>query len=238
MSFGGGGGGTNTTVTTAEPYAPTAGALGNIISEAGNIYAAGPQYVAPSQQTLQGIAAQENIAKLANQQIASTIQGQYQNPFLSPIIQQAAQDVYSDVASQFSGAGRTPTSMMAQQQAIGQVASIALPLAFQSYEQERARQLGTARAVPSLTAVGQTLEDYEAARQAAPYQSLAQYANIINPVARGGSTSYAQTPAPNRLGTAAGGALAGAALGSQIGTIGGYSGTLIGGALGALGGLL
>jgi hypothetical protein len=236
MSFGGG---SATTVQTSEPYAPTTGALGQIVSEAGNIYAAGPQYVAPSDITLEGLGQQEALGRAANEQIAATIAGQYSNPFLSPIIAQAADEAYTNVASQFSGAGRTPGSPVSQQQVASQVAQKAIPYAFNAYEAERQRQLGTARAVPSLTAVGQTLEDYEAARQAAPYQALQQYSNIINPVARGGVTQMTQAPTPNRLGTAAGGALAGAALGSQIGgSIGGYSSTAIGGVLGALGGLL
>jgi len=236
MSFGGG---SSTTVQSTEPYAPAQPALGQIIGEAQNIYAAGPQYVAPTEQTLEGIAQAESTARLASQQIADTISGQYSNPFLSPIIASAADDIYTNVAAQFSGAGRTPTSALAQQQVIGQVASKALPLAFQASENERNRQLQTARAVPSLTAVGGTLEDIEARRQAAPMQSLQQYANIINPIARGGTIGTSTLPQANRLGTAAGGALAGASLGSQIGgSFGGYSSTAIGGVLGALGGLL
>ena len=39
-----------------------------------------------------------------------TIQGKFTNPFLSPLISQAGQDIYSNVAAQFSGAGRTPGS--------------------------------------------------------------------------------------------------------------------------------
>ena len=54
---------------------------------------------------MQGLAAQENIANLANQQIVDTISGQYSNPFLSPIIADAASSVYTNVAQQFSGAG-------------------------------------------------------------------------------------------------------------------------------------
>ena len=237
MSFGGGGS-SNTTQTTVDPYAPTQGALGEIISEAGTIYGAGPTYVPPSQQTMEGLKAQEGLATAANTQLADTVAGKYSNPFLSPIIASAANDVYSGVASQFSGAGRTPGGVTSQQQVAGQIAQQAMPYAFQSYENERGRQLQTAQQLPSLTAVGQTLEDYERTRQQAPYENLLQYANVINPVARGGTTQMSSGPAPNRLGMAAGGALAGAQVGSQLGSIGGYSGTMVGGALGALGGLL
>ena len=244
MSFGGGGGGgTSTTVNRVEPYAPSTGALNQIISEAGTIYAQGPAgtgYVAPSTQTIQGLAAQETMAKAANQQLMDTIQGKFSNPFLSPLIAQAGKDIYTNVAAEFSGAGRTPTSMGAQSAVIGQVADRALPLAFAQLERERNRQLQTARAVPSLTAVGGALEDIQAERQLAPFAALQQYQQTVSPIAFGlPQTIGTQTqPRPNPVGMAAGGALTGAALGSQIGAIGGPMGAAIGAGFGLLGGLL
>ena len=163
MSFGGGGsGGQTTTLQQTEPYAPAQPGLNQILSEAGTIYGQGPMaagYVPPTQQTLQGLAGQEQIAQAANQQILGTIQGSYTNPFLSPMISQAATDIYSNVAGQFSGAGRTPGSPLSQATVTGQVAQKALPYAFQQLERERGRQLQTAQRVPSLTAVGGALED-------------------------------------------------------------------------------
>jgi len=246
MSFGGGGSGgdTQTQVTQAQPYGPAQPGLNQILSEAGTIYGAGPAaagYVAPTQQTLEGIAGQEQMAQAANQQILGTIQGQYTNPFLSPLIAGAATDIYSNVAGQFSGMGRTPTSPMAQQAVVGQVAQKALPYAFGQLERERARQLQTARAVPSLTAVGGQLEDIQRQQQMAPQQALAQYYNTVAPIAFGlpSQQQSTQLPSPNPIGTAAGGAMSGAALGSmfpsQIGT---GMGALIGGGMGLLGGLL
>ena len=244
MSFGGGGGGgTSTTVNRVEPYAPSTGALNQIISEAGTIYGQGPAgtgYVAPSTQTIQGLAAQETMAKAANQQLMDTIQGKFSNPFLSPLIAQAGKDIYTNVAAEFSGAGRTPTSMGAQSAVIGQVADRALPLAFAQLERERNRQLQTARAVPSLTAVGGALEDIQAEKQLAPFAALQQYQQTVSPIAFGlPQTVGTQTqPRPNPVGMAAGGALTGAALGSQIGAIGGPMGAAIGAGFGLLGGLL
>ena len=244
MSFGGGGGGgTSTTVNRVEPYAQSTGALNQIISEAGTIYGQGPAgtgYVAPSTQTIQGLAAQETMAKAANQQLMDTIQGKFSNPFLSPLIAQAGKDSYPNVAAEFSGAGRTPTSMGAQSAVIGQVADRALPLAFAQLERERNRQLQTARAVPSLTAVGGALEDIQAERQLAPFAALQQYQQTVSPIAFGlPQTIGTQTqPRPNPVGMAAGGALTGAALGSQIGSIGGPMGAAIGAGFGLLGGLL
>ena len=243
MSFGGGGGGSSTTVNRVEPYSPAQPALNQIISEAGTIYGQGPAgtgYVAPSTQTLQGLAAQETMAKAANQQLMDTIQGKFSNPFLSPLIAQAGKDIYTNVAAEFSGAGRTPTSMGAQSAVIGQVADRALPLAFAQLERERNRQLQTARAVPSLTAVGGALEDIQAERQLAPFAALQQYQQTVSPIAFGlPQTIGTQTqPRANPVGMAAGGALTGAAFGSQIGSIGGPMGAAIGAGFGLLGGLL
>ena len=250
MSMGGGGsgGGTQTTVASQQPYGPAEPALGQIISEAGQVYGQGPMaagYVPPTQQTLQGIAAQEQTAQAANQQILGTIQGQYTNPFLSPLIAQSAQDVYSNVAGQFSGMGRTPTSPMAQQAVIGQVAQKALPYAFGQLERERARQLQTAQRVPSLTAVGGQLEDIQRQQQLGPQDALAQYYNTIAPIAFGLPTQQQSTqmPSPNPIGMAAGGALSGAAAGSMyggsiFGMPGAMGGALLGGGMGLLGGLL
>ena len=241
MSFGGGGS-SGTTTTTAQPYAPAEPALNQILSEAGTIYGQGPAgagYVAPSTQTLQGLAAQETMANAANQQILNTIQGQYTNPFLSPLISQAATDIYSNVAGQFSGAGRTPTSPLAQSTVIGQVANKALPLAFSQLERERNRQLQTARSVPSLTAVGGALEDIQAERQLAPQAALSQYYNTVAPIAFGLPVGQTQTQAPraNPITSAAGGAMSGAALAPMLG-MGGGMGAAIGAGFGLLGGLL
>ena len=245
MSFGGGGGGQSgqtTTIQQADPYGPAQPALNQIISEAGTIYGQGPSaagYVAPTQQTLQGLASQEQIAQAANQQILGTIQGQYTNPFLSPLIAGAATDIYSNVAGQFSGMGRTPTSPMAQQAVVGQVAQKALPYAFGQLERERGRQLQTAQRVPSLTAVGGQLEDIQRQQQMAPQDALAQYYNTVAPIAYGLPTQQqtTQAPPPNPIGMAAGGAMSGAALGSMF-PMGAGMGAMIGGGMGLLGGLL
>ena len=242
MSFGGGSSGnTTSTTSTISPYAPAEPALNQILSEAGTIYGQGPTaagYVPPSTQTMQGLAAQEQMANAANQQILNTIQGQYTNPFLSPLIANAATDVYSNVAGQFSGAGRTPTSPLAQSTVVSQLGKQALPLAFQQLERERNRQLMTARAVPSLTAVGGALEDIQAEQQLAPQMALDQYAQNILPIASGWGTNVGQQQAPrqNPVTMAAGGAMSGAAMGNMFGNP--LMGAAIGGGFGLLGGLL
>ena len=238
MSFGGGSsGGGGTTIQSNEPYAPAQPALNQIISDASAIYGQGPQYVAPTTQQMQGLAAQENLANLANTEIANTISGQYSNPFLSPLIADVASSAYTNVAQQFSGAGRTPGSPMSQQQVVSQVGRQALPLAFQAYNAERNRQLQTARAVPSLSAVGQELRGLEQERVMAPFENLQSFQSVIGPVASGLPSRQASTDYnPNPIGMAAGGALSGAMLGDMFGKAG--MGAAIGGGFGLLGGLL
>ena len=236
MSFGGGSGGGNQSTTQAvTPYSAAEPALGQILSEATNLYGQGvgaTGYVAPTQQTLTGLAGQETMANAAQQQLAATLGGQYLNPFLSPLIQKTAADISTGVQSQFSGAGRTPTSPMAQQQALAQVAQAALPLAFQTYGQERGRQLAVASQAPTLLQTGQQLEALQRQQQLAPAQALQQYASFATPIASGFPTTIgqAQTQA-NPFTTALGGALVG-------GQFGGGTGALIGGFGGLLGGLL
>lgn len=233
MSFGGGSGSGGTQTTQVTPYAPAQPALNQILSEAGQLYGQGvgaSGYVAPTQQTLTGLASQEAMGTAAQQQLAATLGGQYLNPFLSPLIQKTGSDIYGSVASQFSGAGRTPTSPLAQQQVASQVAQAALPLAFGSYEQERARQLGVAQQAPSVLQTGQQLEQLQRQEQMAPFQSLQQYAGLVSPIASGFPVQSGQTQTQsNPLTSGAGGALLASSLGFN---------PLIGAGVGLLGGLL
>jgi len=233
MSSGSSGGG-NQTTQSVQPYAPARPALNQIIGEAGNLYNQGvgaAGYVAPSQQTTDGLAQQEVMANASNTQLADTLGGNYLNPFLSPMLQGAANDIATSVNSEFSGAGRTPGSMMNQQQILSGITGEALPYAFDQYDKERSRQLAIAGSSPSLTQVGGQLENIQRQQNLAPFQSLQQYNSIVNPIATGlpVQQSSTQTQA-NPLTSAMGGAL----IGSKFGT----TGAMIGGGLGFLGGLL
>ena len=234
MSFGGGSsGGGQATTQSVQPYAAAQPALNQIISEAGNLYGQGVQasgYVAPTQQTLTGLAQQESMGTAAQQQLAATLGGQYLNPFLSPLIQKSAGDIYTNVAQQFSGAGRTPGSPMMQNQVTSQVAQAALPLAFQQYDQERARQLAIASQAPSLLQTGQQLEQIQRQQNLAPFQSLQQYAGLVSPIASGFPVTSGQAnTSANPLTTGLGGAVTASALGFN---------PLLGAGVGLLGGLL
>ena len=233
MSFGGGSSGGSTT-TQVTPYAPAEPALAQILSESGQLYNQGvgaAGYVAPTQQTLTGLAQQEALGTAAQQQLADTLSGQYLNPFLAPMIQKSAADIATGVQSQFSAAGRTPGSPMSQQQIVSQVAQAALPLAFGQYETERGRQLGIASQAPSLVQTGAQLENIQRQQQLAPAQALQQYAGFVSPIATGLPTTIgSQQVQANPFSTALGGAI----LGSSVPGVG----ALVGGGLGLLGGLL
>ena len=195
MSFLSGAGDT-TTQTVSGAYAPAVPALGQVLTEATNIYnmgAAGSGYVPPTEQTLTGIAQQEQLANLAQQQQATTLAGGNLNPFLSPLIQQAGEDAYTTVASQFSGSGRTPSSPVAQQTVADIVAGRALPYAFQAFGQERAFQEQAARRTPTLTQVGGAIENLQRQEQLAPFQALQQYSGLVSPIGFGFPTKTTTT---------------------------------------------
>jgi hypothetical protein len=237
MSFLSGGGGSGTTVQSVTPYAPAQPALNQILANAGYLYQQGVSpYVAPSEQTLTGLGIQESLGTAAAQQLAGTLAGQYTNPFLSPLIQRAGQEAYSTVAQQFSGAGRTPTSPLAQQQVADIVAQRALPYAFQEYGQERARQLDIAQRTPSLFTTGQQLEQLQREYQQAPFNALQQYASLVTPIASGLPTRITDTQTQsNPLTLGLGGALVGSqVLPSIFSGMSAGSGALYGG-LGGLG---
>ena len=233
MSSGSSGGG-SVQNQSVQPYEAARPALNQIIGEAGNLYNQGVSaagYVAPSTQTTSGLAQQEVMANAANTQLADTLGGNYLNPFLSPMLQGAANDIATSVNSEFSAAGRTPGSMMNQQQILGGITDAALPYAFDQYDKERSRQLAIAGSAPNLTQVGGQLENIQRQQNMAPFQALQQYNSIVNPIATGlpVQQSSTQTQA-NPLTSAMGGAL----IGSKFGT----TGAMIGGGLGFLGGLL
>jgi len=231
MSFGSGG---STQSTRVSPYAPAEPALNQIISEAGQLYGQGVKaagYVAPSQQTIQGLASQELMGTAANQQLADTLSGKYLNPYLSPMLQGSANEIATAVNQEFSGAGRTPGSPMSQQQILGGITEAALPYAFDQYNTERQRQLAIAGATPNLVQTGGQLENIERQKNLAPFAALQQYGSFINPIATGLPVQQQSTQTQaNPLSTAMGGALIGSKFGGW--------GAAIGGGLGFLGGLL
>jgi hypothetical protein len=251
---------TTTTSTVAPEIAPY---LTYGLQQASGLYqAGGPQYytgetfVAPSQTTQAGLQALETralagnpLTGLAQQQLQGTLGGAYLggNPFFQGAFAPAAQAAktqfdtsLSDVASKASLAGRYGSGAMGnlQNRAAGQYAqaltNTAGQLAYQNYEQERARQQQAIGAAPQLAATdyqdiqqllqaGQLREGYQGQQLGAdiqrfnflqnqPQQNLQNYMSLVygNPLGRVGSTTASGTPDTSTfqklLGTAAVGA--------------------------------
>ena len=277
MGGGGGGGGTNTvTRTELDPVMRPFVQYG--LQEATRLYQTpdipqyfpGQTYVSPSQQTQAALQAAQQRATIGNpltpaaQQTAlGTLQGQFLggNPFFEGAFRgatQAAQTQYMDATQQAlsnaSRAGRYGSGAMgtALDRAGGVFANAltntAGQLAFENYNQERARQQAMVAAAPQLAGadyedinkmlqLGQIAEGYQETAiadavnrfnfaQQAPYMKLQSYLSGAYGAPTGMQTS--QPVYRNPVGNIVGGALTGAALG-------GTPGALVGGALGLLG---
>ena len=249
--------GTETTSTIDPTIAPY---LKYGLEQASGLYAGGgPQYytgetfVAPSQTTQSGLQALETRALAGNpltgeaqQQLRGTIGGAYLggNPFFQGAFAPAAQAARTqfdtslgDIASKSSLAGRYGSGAMGnlQNRATGQFAqaltNTAGQLAYQNYEQERARQQQATQLAPQmamtdyqdinqLLQAGQLREGYtgqqlgaDVARfnflQNQPQQNLQNYMSLVygNPLGRVGestSSGAADTSTLQKLlGTAA-----------------------------------
>ena len=251
---------TTTTSTVAPEIAPY---LTYGLQQASNLYGGGgPQYytgetfVAPSQTTQAGLQALETralagspLTGLAQQQLQGTLGGAYLggNPFFQGAFAPAAQaaqtqfqNTMGDISSKASLAGRYGSGAMGnlQDRASGQYAqaltNTAGQLAYQNYEQERARQQQAIGAAPALAQAdyqdinqllqaGQLREGYTGQQLGAdiqrfnflqnqPQQNLQNYMSLVygNPLGRVGQTTAsgaADTSAFQKLlGTAAVGA--------------------------------
>ena len=251
---------TTTTSTVAPEIAPY---LTYGLQQASNLYGGGgPQYytgetfVAPSQTTQAGVQALETralagspLTGLAQQQLQGTLGGAYLggNPFFQGAFAPAAQaaqtqfqNTMGDISSKASLAGRYGSGAMGnlQDRASGQYAqaltNTAGQLAYQNYEQERARQQQAIGAAPALAQAdyqdinqllqaGQLREGYTGQQLGAdiqrfnflqnqPQQNLQNYMSLVygNPLGRVGQTTAsgaADTSAFQKLlGTAAVGA--------------------------------
>ena len=198
-------------------------------------YYTGETFVAPSQTTQAGVQALETralagspLTGLAQQQLQGTLGGAYLggNPFFqgafapaAQAAQQQYQQTLGDIGSKASLAGRYGSGAMGnlQDRASGQYAqaltNTAGQLAYQNYEQERARQQQAIGAAPQLAAAdyqdiqqllqaGQLREGYQGQQLGAdiqrfnflqnqPQQNLQNYMSLVygNPLGRVGSTT-------------------------------------------------
>jgi len=240
------------------------------LQQASNLYGAGgPQYytgetfVAPSQTTQAGVQALETralagnpLTGLAQQQLQGTLGGAYLsgNPFFqgafapaAQAAQQQYQQTLGDIGSKASLAGRYGSGVMGnlQDRATGQYAqaltNTAGQLAYQNYEQERARQQQAIGAAPQLAAAdyqdinqllqaGQLREGYQGQQLGAdiqrfnflqnqPQQNLQNYMSLVygNPLGRVGQTTASGSADTSALQNALGLAAVGGGLYKNLG---------------------
>jgi hypothetical protein len=221
---------------TIEPYLTYGlGQAQQLYQGGGPQYYTGETFVAPSQTTQAGVQALETralagnpLTGLAQQQLQGTLGGAYLggNPFFQGAFAPAAQaaqtqfqDTLGNISSKASLAGRYGSGAMGnlQDRATGQFAqsltNTAGQLAYQNYEQERARQQAAIGAAPQLAAAdyqdinqllqaGQLREGYQGQQLGAdiqrfnflqnqPQQNLQNYLSLVygSPLGRVGSTT-------------------------------------------------
>ena len=221
---------------TIEPYLTYGlGQAQQLYQGGGPQYYTGETFVSPSQTTQAGVQALETralagnpLTGLAQQQLQGTLGGAYLggNPFFQGAFAPAAQaaqtqfqDTLGNISSKASLAGRYGSGAMGnlQDRATGQFAqsltNTAGQLAYQNYEQERARQqqaIGMApqmaatdyQDIQQLLAAGQLREGYQGQQLGAdiqrfnflqnqPQQNLQNYLSLVygSPLGRVGSTT-------------------------------------------------
>lgn len=196
----------------------------------------------------------------ANQNLTSTLQGNYlnpaTNPYLKGTVDQALGDVQSRINSQFNNNNfGSSAHQETLQRGLGEQAN---SIYGQNYAQERDRQLNAAGQATGLAGAdymdANYLQGIGAQRQGLanqylgnagtqfnnaaqwPYEQLQRYGNVVSQGTGQGGTTTTQQPSQggsNPMAGALGGAASGAAIGSAFPVIGTGFGALAGGVLGA-----
>jgi hypothetical protein len=255
---------TSTVDPTIAPYLTYGlGQAQQLYQGGGPQYYTGETFVSPSQTTQAGVQALETralagnpLTGLAQQQLQGTLGGAYLggNPFFQGAFAPAAQAAQSqfqntmgDISSKASLAGRYGSGAMGnlQNRATGQYAqsltNTAGQLAYQNYEQERARQQQAIGAAPQLAATdyqdiqqllaaGQLREGYQGQQLGAdiqrfnflqnqPQQNLQNYMSLVygNPLGRVGQSTTSGTQDTSMLQNVLGLAAVGGGLYKNLG---------------------
>jgi hypothetical protein len=221
---------------------------------------------APEQELGMNFATQRALAgsptqNAANQQVTSTLRGDYLNPSSNPYLQATADralgDVQTRVNSQFNNSNFGGSAHQETlQRGLGEQANA---IYGQNYTNERNNQMGAVNSAIPLAAadyadasvlqgVGQQRQNlanqylglnqstFDQAAQF-PYEQLARYGNVVSQGTGAGSTTTATGPAQqsNKLGGAIGGATLGYSIGSGLSAGGAAAGAAKGSTFGPWG---
>ncbi len=238
------GGGEKTQKAESAPWAAQQPYLLNYFNQAQNLFKGGDLTPYTGQSSLTK-GALRNVAstsagladdlRTSLDTIQSTAAGDYLNgnKYLDANIDRSIGKAAAALNSQASRFGRTGSGA-AQNALADTAANISNQTLMQNYDQERARQLQAASALPSIAQAqylpsqmnlqaGQTLEDYANRRKLGAMQGLQNYGSLIQ--GNYGGTSSQTMPGKSPLAGALGGAAVG---GSFLGPVGALGGGLLG----------
>lgn len=202
--------------------------LKQIGSQAQNIYQ--PGITPETQSAINQAQALAPMSQANLENIQGTAQGNYLygGPGFNAALDAATRRIMPQIQSGFARAGRGGSGLehTAETQALAD--------AFASqYGQERGMQQQAQMALPGLAQQqGQYGINLSQLPQQVQFGNLGQYANIINQLNKGGTTTQNQANYQNQGAGALGGALGGAQLGSMLGPVGTGIGAGLGGLLG------
>jgi len=272
---GGGGGGSNTTTVQkadpwegVQPYLKDYLALGQQVTRNPYNFYNGDTVAgfAPEQELGFNLGTQRALAgshtlNAANQNITSTLQGNYlspeSNPYLKNTVNTALGDVQSRINSQFNNNNfGSSAHQETMQRGLGEQANA---LYGQNYTNERNNQLQAATQAPGLASSdyqdANYLQGIGAQRQGLanqylgnsstqfgnaanwPYDQLSRYSDVVRAGQGVGGTTTTTAPNPNQSSTM-GNVIGGGMTGYGIGQMLGMSNPWLGAGLGAVGGLL
>lgn len=270
---GGGGGGDTTTVQKADPWEGVQPYIKDFLSKGSQVTQQPFQFYngdtiagfSPEQEAGFKLNTQRALAgsptlNAANNQVTSTINGDYlspdSNPYFKGTVDRAMDDVQTRINSQFSGNNFNNSAH--QELLTRNLGDVANSMYSQNYMNERNNQLGAVSQAPTLAMAdytdGNVLAGIGAQRQGLaqsyltdakntfneaanyPYQQLDRYGNLVSigMGAGGTSTSSSDGGGSSPLTGALGGGLAGYGMASTLG----LANPWIGAGVGVLGGLL
>jgi hypothetical protein len=225
----GGSGGTVQTQQNNSPWAPAQQHLTNIFGQAEQLAnGRAPYSFAPSAYTQQAQQMQadraldpNSLTARAQGTLGDTISGKYLDPSSNPYLSQYVNDALGQVGSKFEGmyggqAGGNLGNSGYQEQLGRTMASAALPIYANAYQQERGNQLNATQLAPQLDYaninqlgnVGAAQEARSQAQYNSPWDSLRNYQSAVTGNFGGQGSNqnpYFTNPMANALGMGIGG---------------------------------
>lgn len=203
-------GSTGTTQTQSAPWSVQQPYLADTFAQAQGLYNRGPYQSPFTSSIIQQGTNPNSATALGQQQLASTIQGNYLTPDTNPYLKASVQDALglagSTFAGQYGGPAGANLNNSGYQEALARgLGAVATNAYSNAYQQERGNQLAASQAAPGIDQgrIANLNAADLAAQQAymSPWSNLANYRNAVAG-AYGGTqqTPYFTNPASNAIG--------------------------------------